>query len=79
MYYACSKHFALKKTFGSVHSVHNHCLAYLCIPPAPQKDKWIQTLKQKVIILLAKLLPRKRVCIESANSTSLENMFQSSW
>lgn len=48
------------------------------IPPHT-KNKQIQTLKQKVIILLAKLLPRKRVCMESANSTSLENMFQSSW
>lgn len=37
------------------------------------------TLKQKVIILLAKLFPRKSVCMESASSTSFENMFQSSW
>lgn len=37
------------------------------------------TLKQKVIILLARLFPLKRVCMESASSTSLENMFHSSW
>lgn len=39
----------------------------------------ISTLKQKVIILLARLFPLKRVCMESASSTSLENMFHSSW
>lgn len=38
-----------------------------------------RTLKQNVIILLARLFPLKSVCIESASSTSLENMFQSSW
>lgn len=37
------------------------------------------TLKQKVIILLARLFPLKSVCMESASSTSLENMFHSSW
>lgn len=37
------------------------------------------TLKQNVMILLARLLPRNSVCMESANSTSLENIFHRSW
>ncbi|TNN29128.1 hypothetical protein EYF80_060723 [Liparis tanakae] len=37
------------------------------------------TLKQKVMILLARLFPLNSVCMESASSTSLENMFHSSW
>lgn len=42
-------------------------------------DLLFSTLKQKVIILLARLFPLKSVCMESASSTSLENMFHSSW
>lgn len=38
----------------------------------------IPTLKQNVMILLARLFPRNKVCMESASSTSLENMFHSS-
>lgn len=43
------------------------------------QEKSRGTLKQNVIILLARLLPRNNVCMESANSTSLENIFHRSW